>query len=339
MLKLLISALVAGVLGVSSAQAADPAAAKWKMMTFWQAGTMPYRQFELFAQKVKTATNGRLLIEPMAVGSVVAAAESLDAVSAGVLDAQYGGIGYWAGKDPGFALLSDPQGGFQTPEQMEQWLYEGGGLQIARDMYKRYGVFFVGGMWHGMESLVSKKPLRALADFKGLKLRAPTGIGQDIFKKLGAAPVNLPGSEVYTALERGVVDASDWSTLAMNEELGYHKLAKFPTFPGFHSMPMADVAVNMKKWNALPDPDKKILESAVKEFAKSVYLTARADDEKLAKEVKTRGIETIDWSAEERGKFRKLAQEIWKDYAGRSDAAKKVYESQIAFMRKLGLLQ
>ena len=108
---------------------------------------------------------------------------------------------------------------------------------------------FVGGVWYGTESLVSKKPLRGLADFAGIKIRAPVGMGQDIFKRLGGAPVNLPGSEVYSALERGVVDASDWSTLSINNDLGYRKLARYPLYPGVHSMPMSDVAVNKKRWD------------------------------------------------------------------------------------------
>jgi TRAP-type mannitol/chloroaromatic compound transport system substrate-binding protein len=325
------------VLALPSAHAAEPI--KWKMMTFWQAGTMPFRVFEEFAQKVKTATQGQLLIEPLPAGSVVAAAESLDAVSSGILDSQYGGIGYWAGKDPGFALLSDPQGGFETAEQMQAWMYEGGGLALAREMYKRYNVYFVGPVWHGMESLVSKKPLRGVADFKGLKARAPQGVEQDIFRLLGAAPVNLPGSEVYTALERGVIDAADWSTLSMNDELGYHKLAKYPTYPGFHSLPMADIAVNMKRWSALPDDLKALFEKEVRQFSLAIKNKAQQDDAAVAKTAKAHGIELIDWSKQERANYRKVAQEVWKDYAGRSEKAKRVYESQIAYMKKIGLLQ
>lgn len=160
---------------------------------------------------------------------MVAPAEALDVVTSGVLDVEYDCGGYAAGKEPALALLTDPQGAFDSPERMSQWMEQGGGLQLAREAYRRFKIHYIAGTWYGTESLVSKKPLRGVADFKGLKIRAPVGIGQDIFKRLGAAPVNIPGSEVYTSLEHGVVDASDWSTLSMNHELGYHKLAKFPT--------------------------------------------------------------------------------------------------------------
>ncbi len=292
----------------NAAIAAEPAPIKIKMMALWQAGTLPFKVFEQFAADVKTKSQGRLIIEPLPAGSVVAPAEALDAVTSGVLDAEYGCGGYAAGKEPALALLTDPQGAFDSPEQMAQWMEQGGGLQLAREAYQRFKIHYIAGTWYGKESLVSKKPLRSIADFKGLKIRAPVGIGQDIFKRLGAAPVNIPGSEVYTSLEHGVVDASDWSTLSMNHELGYHKLAKYPTYPGFHSMGMAEIAVNMKKWNTLPDDLKLLLEAAVNEFSRKLVARSLAEDEKVARQAKTLGFEPIAWSAEERRKFRSVAQ-------------------------------
>ena len=330
--------LVAMVSIESAALAAEPAPIKVKMMALWQAGTLPFIVFEQFATDVKTKSQGRLIIEPLPAGSVVAPAEALDTVTSGVLDAEYGCGGYAAGKEPALALLTDPQGAFDSPEQMSQWMEQGGGLQLARETYQRFKIHYIAGTWYGKESLVSKKPLRGIADFKGLKIRAPVGIGQDIFKRLGAAPVNIPGSEVYTSLERGVVDASDWSTLSMNHELGYHKLAKYPTYPGFHSMGMAEIAMNMTKWNTLPDDLKLLLEKAVKEFSRNLVSRSLAEDERIAQQAKTLGFEPIAWSEGERRKFRAVAREVWKQYAARSAMAKNVNDSQVAFLKKAGLL-
>lgn len=334
--KFLLAVTILGFVNV--AFAADPAPIKIKMMALWQAGTVPFKVFEQFAADVKAKSQGRLIVEPLPAGSVVAPAEALDAVTSGVLDAEYGCGGYAAGKEPALALLTDPQGAFDSPEQMAQWMEQGGGLQLAREVYQRFKVYYIAGTWYGKESLVSKKPLRGVADFKGLKIRAPVGIGQDIFKRLGAAPVNIPGSEVYTSLERGVVDASDWSTLSMNHELGYHKLAKFPTYPGFHSMGMAEIAMNIKKWNMLPDDLKTLLESSVKEFSRNLVARNHTEDERIAQQAKGLGIELIDWSVDERRKFRSIAREVWGEYAARSEMAKKVNESQVTFLKKAGLL-
>jgi TRAP-type mannitol/chloroaromatic compound transport system substrate-binding protein len=310
----------------------------WKAQSLWQAGTLPHQVFKEFAQRVTERSEGRLTIEPLALGAVVSSTESLDAVSAGILQAQHSGPAYFTGKDAAFALLSDPQGGFETPEQMRQWLDNGGGLQLARELYGRYNVFFVGGVWYGAESLVSKKPIRKLTDFKGVKIRAPQGIGQDIFQILGAAPVNLPGSEVYTALERGVVDASDWGTLSMNQDLGYHKLAPYPIYPGYHSMPMADFAVNMNAWNALPDDLKALVIEEVGIFTTEMIERNRAADESIVAQADELGFEAIDLPAEERRKFRQIAQGVWKEYAARSPMAQRIYDSQVAYLKQLGLL-
>lgn len=332
---LALTLLAAGVFPCG-AQAQQPI--KWKMMSLWGAGSLPQKLNEQFAARVKELSGGRLLIDSLAGGSIVAPSESLDALSAGVLDAQNGGPAYNAGKDAAFALIGDLNGGWETPQQAQDWMDKGGGRELVRELYRKYNGYFVRGIWYGRESLVSKKPLRTLADFKGLKLRAPTGMGQDIFRNLGAAPVNLPGSEVYTALERGVVDAADWGTLSMNQDLGYHKLAKYPSYPGFHSMPMSDLVVNMKKWNALPDDLKKVVEQAADEFNRDMVGKNGEADEAIAKAAKQNGVEPIDLAAPERRKFREIAEGVWKTYADRSAMAKRVYDSQVAYLKKLGLL-
>jgi TRAP-type mannitol/chloroaromatic compound transport system substrate-binding protein len=332
---LALTLLAVGVLPFG-AQAQQPI--KWKMMSLWGAGSLPQKLNDQFAARVKELSGGRLVIDSLPGGSIVAASESLDALNAGVLDAQNGGPAYNTGKDAAFALIGDLAGGWESPQQAQDWMDKGGGRELVRELYRKYNAHFVRGIWYGRESLVSKKPLRSLADFKGLKMRAPTGMGQDIFRLLGAAPVNLPGSEVYTALERGVVDAADWGTLSMNQDLGYHKLAKYPSYPGFHSMPMSDLAINLKKWNALPDDLKKVVEQAADEFNRDMIAKNGEADEAVAKAAKQSGVEPIDLAAADRRRFREIAEGVWKTYADRSAMAKRVYESQVAYLKKLGLL-
>ena len=314
-------------------------ALQWKMQSYWQSGTLPQQLFEGFAKRVEALSGSRIKVEAMPTNSVVAPPEALDAVGAGVLDGQNGGPAYFTGKDAAFALLGDPQGAFETPYQFQMWMEYGGGNELARELYSNYDVHFVGGVWYGPECLVSKKPLRTLADFKGVKIRAPQGMSGEIFSLLGAAPVQLPGSEVYTALERGVVDASDWGTLSMNEDLGYHKLAKYPTYPGFHSMPMGEISINMKRWQALPPELKAAVEAATREYAREMIQRNELADRKVAVEADRRSFEAIDLGPEDRQKFREIARGVWKVYASRSPMAQKVYDSQVAFLQQLGLLK
>ena len=129
-------------------------------------------------------------------------------------------------------MLGDLNGGFETPYQMQMWFEYGGGLELARDIYKRFNIQYVGPVWWGVESVPAKKPAATLADFKGVKMRVPEGLGADIWRRAGVGVVTLPGSEVYTALERGVIEATDWGTLGMNNDLGYHKIAQVPAVSG-----------------------------------------------------------------------------------------------------------
>lgn len=311
---------------------------QWKMQSLWQAGSINQRIFEDFCERVGEMTGGRLQIEPLAVGSIVAYNETLDAVGAGLLDAQHGGTGYFAGKDAAFALIGDLSGGYETPHQMQTWFEYGGGKELARELFAAYGLYYVGGVWWGVESIPSKKPIRTLADFKGVKIRTPEGMGQEIFKLIGAAPVNIPGAEVYTALERGVVDASDWGTLGMNQDLGYHRIAPFPLYPGFHSMPAAEIAVNMDKWNALPDNIKLIVEVATRDFARDMIQQIALVDLKAAADAKAQGVTLVNWSQAERRKFRNIAREAWAAWAKKSPMAARVLDSQLKFLKKLQLI-
>ena len=116
----------------------------------------------------------------------------------------------------------------------------------------KYGLYYLGPVMWGAESIPSKEPLRNIAAFEGIKMRAPEGMGAAIFRKLGVGVSTLPGTEVYTALERGKIEATDWGTLGMNDELGYGKIAPYAIYPGIHSMPMADLSINLDVWNSLP---------------------------------------------------------------------------------------
>jgi TRAP-type mannitol/chloroaromatic compound transport system substrate-binding protein len=344
-LALLALALLVGACGEQRTDRTGGSAApggpvlQWKMQSYWQSGTLPQNLFEEFARRVQELSGGRLRVEALATNAVVAPPESLDAVASGVLDGHNGGPAYFTGKDAAFALLGDPQGAFESPYQFQMWMYYGGGNELARELYANYGVHFVGGVWYGMESLVSKRPLRTLGDFKGLKIRAPQGMSGEIFKLLGAAPVQLPGSEVYTALERGVIDASDWGTLSMNEDLGYHKLARYPSYPGFHSMPMGEISVNKTKWEALPPDLKAVLDAGTREYAMAMIQRNHLADVKVAVEASQRGFDPIDMPAADRQRFREIARGVWKDYAARSPMAQKIHDSQVAFLKQLGLLR
>jgi TRAP-type mannitol/chloroaromatic compound transport system substrate-binding protein len=329
-----------GALSLTAAVlAAAPAAAQdLTIQSIWQAGSINQQVFERFAETVGAASGGRLTITPMSVGSVVAYNETLDAVASGILGGQHSAPAYFAGLDPAFALLADLNAAYETPYQLADWMYEHGGLEIARDLYDDYGLYYVGPVLWGMESIPSKERIETVADFEGMKLRMPEGTGSELFRRIGAAPVNIPGSEVYTSLERGVIDAADWGTLSMNQDLGFHDIAPFPIYPGLHSMPMGEVSINLDTWNGMEDDLKVLLEMAVRDFNYDMIRTMEAADIEAAAAARAAGATLIDWSDEERMKLRAAAREVWEEFGTRSEMAGRIVDAHVAHLTSLGLI-
>lgn len=337
-------AFLAGAAAAPLTVAAAGTAAKaeetfaWRFQTLWSAGSINMRIFEAFCDRVALMSGGRLTIEPLAGGSVVGAMELYDAVQNGILDGQNGGGGYVAQKDIAFIMLGDLAGAYERPDQMQAWYEYGGGKELARELYADHGTYHVGLVWHGMESIPSRVPIRGTADLQGVKMRAPTGSVSEILARFGGAPVSLPGSEVYTSLEQGVLDATDWGTLSMNADLGFAKVAKYSIYPGFHSMPATDIVVNQDRWDELPDDLKEILIVATRDFSRDMYQQLMIEDEKIAQNAEALGIELINWPPEERLKFRETAAEVWAELAAESDMAVRIVDSQTSFLKQLGLL-
>ena len=337
--KLLLLTLAATMMLILASNPAEAAATwKWKMQSLWQAGTVNQKVFEQFTERIKKLTNGQLEIEPIPVGTIVGYTETLDAVGAGILDGHHSGGPYFAGKEPALALTSDLNGAYENPYQAQMWFEYGGGLELTREIYAKFNVYYVGPVWWGVESVPAKKELATVESFKGVKMRAPEGLGADIWRRIGVGVVTLPGSEVYTALDRGVIEATDWGTLGMNQDLGYHRIAPFPLYPGFHSMPAAEIAVNMDKWNALPDNIKLIVEVATRDFARDMIQQIALVDLKAAADAKAQGVTLVNWSQAERRKFRNIAREAWAAWAKKSPMAARVLDSQLKFLKKLQLI-
>lgn len=288
---------------------------------------------------VAERSGDKVKIELLPVGSVVEYNETLDAVAGGILDGQICDSSYWAGKDPAFGLISNPVGAWSDPAQMIDFVENGGGKEIMQELLGSYGLHFIGVSTPGLEAFVSRVPLDGVDDLKGLKMRAPEGPIANVFAAAGAAPVNLPSSEVYTSIDKGVVDAADYSVFSVNQAQGLNGVAKHPVYPGFHSLPLVEVSMNMAKWEALPDDLKKILEETVKEFQQTQINGLKAADQKAVEAAKAEGSITIhDWSAEERAKFRKLGVAEWENIAKRSPMAQKVFDTLTAYLKEKGLL-
>ena len=308
----------------------------WKGQCWVGSTDLAYVSFQKLANRIKTATNGRLEIKTFPAGAIVPAPEMLEAVQSNVLQAMVGAPIYWAGKDPAFALLGDLTAGWNHPWEADAFFNYYGGMALLSEAYKPFNVHPVGVTWVGLEVMPSNKCVTKVEDFKGLKWRTPSGIPAETFKRFGASPMFLPGGEVFSSLEKGIVDGVDWGTPSMNYRLGYHQIAKYFNWPGFHSMATLDFSVNIEAWNKLPDDIKSIVEAATREFAWDMVETQAVDSFIAVEKMKKAGVTLCNWSEEEIAKARKIAQGVWKDFGDKGPLAKKVYDAIVKYMAVLG---
>ncbi len=334
--KFLATAAISLSLTGVSMQAAEY---EWTMQSSDQPGIFMFQMAEEYSQWVNEMTAGRVEITVAPVNSVVPYSEVLDAVGANILQGEFDDPSYFAGKDPAFGLIANTVGAWSNPSEALKFFYYGGGMDVAQELYAEYNVHLVGVVMTGVESFVSSKEVRSVDELKGLKLRAPEGMVQKVFDAAGAAPVNLPGSEVYTALEKGVIDAADFSLFSVNHSQGMHDVGKFPIYPGFHSLPVQAITLNKEIWDGLPKDIQTILETGVRRLALDVMYQYEMQDFAAVKKAKEEGITIVDWSADERAKFRKIAIGQWEGVTSQSELAKKYADKVQEFLSSQGLIQ
>jgi TRAP-type C4-dicarboxylate transport system substrate-binding protein len=303
------------------------------------AGNANYILQQEWVEDVAERTDGRVEIELLPVESIVAHSETQDAVAAGILDGHFTDTSYFAGKDPAFGLIANPVGAWSAPEQMFDFIENGGGRELMNEMLNPYGLQFIGATTPGLEAFLSKVPLEGVDDLEGLKMRAPEGMVQRVFAAAGASPVNLPGSEVYTSLDKGVIDAADYTVFSTNHQQGMHEVAPHPVYPGFHSMPLVEVSMNLETWNEMPAEIQDALVASVQDWARmQVETLHKRDQEAVAEARENPDITVHDWPEEERAKFRAIAKTEWEKAAEGSENAQKVYDTLTAYLESEGLL-
>ena len=296
-----------------------------------------------WAPKLDAMTGGKVKIDVLPTKAVVPHRETIDAVANGILDGDLNAVSYFSGRDPAFAMIGDLIAGYDTVDQVRTFCQYGGGKEILQKLYDKYTkgqVHVVGCGPYAKEAFVSTVPIKTVADFKGVKVRSPEGLAAEVFKRVGAAPVSLPFSEVYTALEKKVIDAADASAHVNNNASGMYKVAKFPIYPGIHSMAVLQFIVNKKVWDKLSAGEQTTLEVWYQAAYDAMRREADLEDQAIAaKQRAGNDVTVIDWSPEERAKFREIAVGAWEDFAKKSPLAKDALDAHLKYMRSTGLLK
>jgi len=290
-----------------------------------------------FVDNVQTMSNGEIQIEMFYSSSVVGSVETFDAAATGILDCDMTGGAYQTGKNPAFQFVGDIMGGYDDPYQQLSWLYYGGGMEAAQELYNKYDMELIGWWVYGQESLSSKTPIAGVEDLQGWKFRSPPGMETKIFEKLGAVPVVMDFTEVFTAIETGIIDAADYSGLANNESIGLYDLVKHANYPGFHSQPSDHLACNKSVFDAMPEHHQRIMKVAMESLALRTALQFQVLNTQAAARLREQGVTLHEWSTEDRQQFRDAAQATWPEFAT-SPEAEALVDSHLSYLRQLGLV-
>ncbi len=337
LLKTMTSALLGTAVAAGVAGSAFAVDTNLRIQTHFAPETPSGKLAAQFVDDIQVMSNNEIKVEMFYSSSVVKSAETFDAAATGILDCDMTGGAYQTGKNPAFQFVGDIMGGYDTPYQQLSWLYYGGGLEAAQNLYNKYDMQLIGWWVPGQESLASSRPIRNADDFKDWKFRSPPGMETKIFENLGAKPIVMDFTEIFTALESGIIDGADASGLANNVGLGLYDIVQHTNFPGFHSMPSDHLACNKAMWDAMPESHQRIMSTGMMALALRTALTFEKKNAEAAAALKAKGVTIYDWSPEDRQKFRDAAQAAWPEFATTPEAQALV-DSHVAYLTQLGLV-
>ncbi len=327
----------AGAGGLLAAGAGQAQAARgrhrWKMVTTWPKnfpglGTGA----EKLARLITNLSGGRIRVQVFGAGELVPAFEVFDAVSRGTAEMGHGAAYYWKGKNPAFQFFSTVPFGL-TAQEMNGWLFHGGGLKLWREAYADFGLvpFPAGNTGVQMAGWFNKE-INSLEDLKGLKMRIP-GLGGEVLQRAGGTPVNLPGGELFTALKSGAIDATEWVGPYNDLAFGLYKAAKYYYYPGWHEPGTTlECIVNKKAFDALT-PDLKAI----------VAIACQAVNEDMLAEYATRNGEALESLVNEHRvqlrrlpdgvleRLERLSETVVAELAERDAFARRVFDSYRGF--------
>jgi len=329
-----VAAATAGLAAPALAQSQ----VKWRMQALWDPGTTPQKFEERFVKRVGELTGGKFTIDLFAGGQIVPAAQAFDAVRGGAFEMMKTFDGYEAGKIPAFAFTSTIPFGFPESDQFEAWFYEMGGLEMAREAYAPAGLVYVAPTIYGQEPIHSKVPITKIADLAGKKGRF-VGLASAVMAAFGVSVSPLPTGEVYSALDKGVIDIADRGDLTANFEAGLAEVAKHVVLPGVHQPTTATAYVaNRRAHEALPADFKAALTVAAREISTSLRQHILVQDVLVLDKYKAKGCTIHMLDGADILANRPKAVAAWQAATKDNALAKKILTSQVDFMKKLGVL-
>ncbi len=331
---------IAGVLaaGVAPAVVHAQANIRWRLASsFPKSLDTIYGAAEIFAKQVGVMSGGKFQITVAAPGEIVPAFGVVDAVQAATVEMAHTAPYYFFGKDPTFALGCAIPFGLNS-RQMTAWMFEGNGMKLMREFYAKYNIInFCGGNTGAQMGGWWRKEIKSLADIKGAKFRVG-GFGGKVMERIGAVPQNIPGGEIYQALEKGTIDAAEWVGPYDDEKLGFFKVAPHYAYPGFwEGGPQLDFYINDKAFNGLSAEYKAIVEAAAT-YA-HVEMQGRYDARNPAalKRLVAGGTKLFAFPKEVMDAAFKESMALYSEISATNPGWKKIYDDYAGFRRDSNL--
>jgi TRAP-type mannitol/chloroaromatic compound transport system substrate-binding protein len=336
MLKRSLFALAAGLLTFAfGAQASAQETKVLKMQATWPASLTLYENFTFFAERVGKISGGRLKIEAMPAGAVVPAFEVLDATHKKVIDGAHAWGAYWTGKNKAAVLFTGGPGGTFGMDFIDYmgWMYQGGGIELYQEFYRdvlKLNVVVFPILPSGPQAFGwFKRPIKDLADFKGMKCRQ-TGMAAEVFTAMGMRVVNMPGGEIIPAAQRGVIDCAEWVGGVEDLRLGFHNVWKYHYTPGMHeNTTVGELLINGDVWKSLAPDLQEIIKSAANETFILWWAKWQRQNADALKELQEKHkVQILRTPEDILLEFLKTWDRLAKEEADRNPFFKKVWDSQ-----------
>jgi TRAP-type mannitol/chloroaromatic compound transport system substrate-binding protein len=309
----------------------------WKMVTTWPKNLPGLgRAPETFSKLLDEMSNGRLKVHVYGAGELVPAMGVFDAVSEGVVEMGHGAAYYWKGKVPAAVFFTGVPFGLNAQE-MNGWLHYGGGMELWKEVYEPFNLVPLAGGNTGVQMAGwFNTELTSVEDLQGLKMRIP-GIGGEVFNEAGGTAVTIPGGELYTSLQTGVIDATEWVAPYNDLALGLHEVAKYYYYPGWHEPGSTlEIIINSQAFESLPQ-DLRVMVKAAAYTANQDMLdeyTAR-NNAALQEMINNHGVQLRKLPDDVLRKLKESSAIVLEDYAAADPLAGKVYESFTAFRKSV----
>ena len=286
---------------------------------------------EKFAQRVKDISGGSLEIKIYPKNVLVPALAVFDACSSGQIDAFHSGPYYWKGKNSAFALFSGMPFGF-TAEEINSWMLFGGGMDLWREEYAKYNLHpFLGGNTNIQMGGWFRKPIHSLADMQGLKMRIP-GLGGEVFSRMGVNPILLPAGEIYTSLERGVIDATEWVGPALDIKMGFYKVAPY-YYSGWHEPgSVLELTFNKHLWSKLAFEHQSMIEVASSELNANMATEFHAKNIQALQELKKLNVTLAAFPDDVTNAGKKALVKVVQELSAKNSDFANVYKSISSYL-------